>query len=160
MWMRFSQVLRASGCQCQSRNCPGFIPASSDTVESEGRQMKQCWITYIYRCYFVSLRFFRFILLISVPFRFRFFLGQTIFRFIFVSLRFFRLVSIISRSSMWNKWNHAFFSLPSERKFSLQFQFSLPKRKWGRTLVGRIIGGRKNCRSNREKGDALRVAVV
>ncbi len=26
-----------------------LIPASSDTVESEGRQMKQCWITYIKR---------------------------------------------------------------------------------------------------------------
>ncbi len=25
----------------------GSIPASSDTVESEGRQMQQCWITYI-----------------------------------------------------------------------------------------------------------------
>jgi hypothetical protein len=31
-------------------------------------------------------------------------------------------------------WNQAFFSLPSEMKFSLQFQISLPKRKWGRTL--------------------------
>ncbi len=25
----------------------GSIPASSDSVESEGREMKQCWITYI-----------------------------------------------------------------------------------------------------------------
>ncbi len=25
----------------------GSIPATSDTVESEGRQMKQCWIKYI-----------------------------------------------------------------------------------------------------------------
>jgi hypothetical protein len=25
----------------------GSIPASSDSVESEGRQMRQCWITYI-----------------------------------------------------------------------------------------------------------------
>ncbi len=25
----------------------GLIPASSDTVESEGRQMKQCWIKYM-----------------------------------------------------------------------------------------------------------------
>jgi hypothetical protein len=24
----------------------GTIPASSDTVESEGRQMKQCWISH------------------------------------------------------------------------------------------------------------------
>ena len=37
--------------------------------------------------------------------------------------------------SMWNMRNHAFFSLPSETKCSLQFQFSLPKRKRGRTLV-------------------------
>jgi hypothetical protein len=30
-------VIRASDCQCQSRNSPrGSIPASSDTVESEG----------------------------------------------------------------------------------------------------------------------------
>ncbi len=36
------------------------------------------------------------------------------------------------------KENHVksgFFSLPSKTKFSLQFQISLPKRKWGRTLV-------------------------
>jgi hypothetical protein len=50
------------------------------------------------RFFFVSLRFFRFILLISVCFRFRFFLGQAIFRFIFISLRFFRFFSLISRS--------------------------------------------------------------
>jgi hypothetical protein len=34
-WMRFSSVL-ASGCQWQSRNSPGSIPESSDSVESEG----------------------------------------------------------------------------------------------------------------------------
>ncbi len=28
----------------------GSIPASSDTVESEGRQMKQCWIKYFTNC--------------------------------------------------------------------------------------------------------------
>ncbi len=27
----------------------GSIPASSDTMESEGRQMKRCWISYIKR---------------------------------------------------------------------------------------------------------------
>ncbi len=27
----------------------GSIPASSDTVESEGRQMNQCWIQYVHR---------------------------------------------------------------------------------------------------------------
>ncbi len=43
--MRSSRVVRVSGCQWQSRNSP--IPASSDTVESQGRQMKQCRIKYI-----------------------------------------------------------------------------------------------------------------
>ena len=38
-------------------------------------------------------------------------------------------------ASKWIMWNQAFFSLPSETKFSLQFQISLPKRKWGRTLI-------------------------
>ena len=38
----YSRVVRASDSQCRSRNCPGFYPASFDTVESEGRQMKQC----------------------------------------------------------------------------------------------------------------------
>jgi hypothetical protein len=28
-------------------SCMGSIPASSDTVESEGWQMKQCWIKYL-----------------------------------------------------------------------------------------------------------------
>jgi hypothetical protein len=37
----YSRVVRAlSGCQ--NRTVLGSIPASSDTVESEGRQMKQC----------------------------------------------------------------------------------------------------------------------
>ncbi len=47
--MRSSRVVRASGCQWQSRNSRGVgsIPESSDTMEFEGRQMKQCWITYI-----------------------------------------------------------------------------------------------------------------
>ncbi len=34
--------------KCRSRNSPlGSIPTSFDTVESEGRQMKQCWIQHI-----------------------------------------------------------------------------------------------------------------
>jgi hypothetical protein len=48
-WMRSSLGVRASDCQCQRRNGPtvlGSIPASSDTVESEGRQMKPCEIQY------------------------------------------------------------------------------------------------------------------
>ncbi len=46
VWMWSSRVVRASDNQCRSHTCPGSIPASSDTVESEGRQMKQCWIQY------------------------------------------------------------------------------------------------------------------
>ncbi len=45
-WMRSRWVIRASDCQCRSRNSLGSITASSDTAESEGRQMKQCWIKY------------------------------------------------------------------------------------------------------------------
>jgi len=51
-WMRSSGVVRVSDSQCRGRNCPGFdpsIPASSDTVQSEWRQMKHCWISYIKR---------------------------------------------------------------------------------------------------------------
>ncbi len=46
-------------------------------------------------------------------------------------------------------WNQAFFSLPSETKFLLQFQISLPKRKRGRPPVGThrprtlCLGGQK-----------------
>ncbi len=78
---------------------------------------------------------------------FHFFLAFfTFFRLIFVSLRFFHLIFAYFNfvfasdfwcfASKWIMWNQAFFSLPSETKFSLQFQISLPKRKWGRTLVG------------------------
>ncbi len=44
--MRSSLVIRASDCQYRS-TVLGSIPASSDTVESERRQMKQVWIQYI-----------------------------------------------------------------------------------------------------------------
>jgi hypothetical protein len=44
LWMRCSGVARAPDSQCL-----GSIPASSGTMESEGRQMKQCWIKYIYK---------------------------------------------------------------------------------------------------------------
>jgi hypothetical protein len=46
--------------------------------------------------FFVLLRFFHFILLISDRFPLRFFLGQAIFQYIFISLRFFRFFSLIS----------------------------------------------------------------
>ncbi len=42
-WMGSSLVVRASDCQCRVETVLGSIPAeASDTVESEGRQMKQC----------------------------------------------------------------------------------------------------------------------
>jgi hypothetical protein len=42
MRMRSSQIVRASDSQCQSHaTVLGFIPASYDTVESEGRHMRQ-----------------------------------------------------------------------------------------------------------------------
>ncbi len=44
VWMRPSWVVRASDCQVAT--VLGSNPASSDTVKSEGRQMKQCWIKY------------------------------------------------------------------------------------------------------------------
>ncbi len=77
-------------------------------------------------------------------FALRFVLGQAIFRFIFVSLRFFRFFSrllhvrfrfrfLLFRFDV-KQAKSCFLSLPSETKFSLQFQFSLSKRKRGRTL--------------------------
>ncbi len=42
--MRSSLVVWTSDCQCTSCNGSGSIPASVGTVESEGRQMKQCWM--------------------------------------------------------------------------------------------------------------------
>ncbi len=45
--MRFNRVVRASDSKAEVAIVLGSIPASSDTVESEGRQMKQCWIQYI-----------------------------------------------------------------------------------------------------------------
>ncbi len=97
----------------------------------------------------ISLRFDLVILLPSeAKFKSIFSLFSPFFRFFslfFVSLRFFHLIfayfTFVFASdfwcfaSKWIMWNQAFFSLPSEAKFSLQFQISLPKRKWGRTLL-------------------------
>ncbi len=48
LWMRCCRVAKASDSLCRSCNCPGFNPSIlRHTVESEGRQMKQCWIKYI-----------------------------------------------------------------------------------------------------------------
>ncbi len=46
-WMRSTRVVRASDSQCRIvATVLAPIPASSDTVESEGRRMKQWWISY------------------------------------------------------------------------------------------------------------------
>ncbi len=34
--MRTSRMVIASDCKCQSTNCPGFDPSSSDPAESKG----------------------------------------------------------------------------------------------------------------------------
>ncbi len=47
LWMRSSQVVRASDCQCQSRNSPGFDPSILRHSGIWGAAMKQCGITYI-----------------------------------------------------------------------------------------------------------------
>ncbi len=150
--MRSSQVVRASGCQYQIRNCPRFGPSILQHSESEGRQMKQCWITHIKRknrkipplknSVPVSFRFdfFTSFWLFPLALASDFFLVKQFFRNIFVSLRFFAsfclfYVRFRFRFLLWNKRNHAFFSLPNETKFSLHFQFTLPKRERGRTLL-------------------------
>ncbi len=49
LWMRSSRVVRALTANAIVATVQGSIPATSDTVESEGRQTKQCWISYIRR---------------------------------------------------------------------------------------------------------------
>ncbi len=46
--MRFSRAVTVEHLAVDFKfaTVPCSIPATSDTVESEGRQMKQCWITY------------------------------------------------------------------------------------------------------------------
>ncbi len=45
--MRYSLVVERLTVNAEVATVLGSIPASSDTVESEGRQMKQCWKQYI-----------------------------------------------------------------------------------------------------------------
>jgi len=94
--------------------------------------------------FFVSLWFFRYIVLISRSFSLQNFSWSSNFSVLFRFASIFPLhfayfafdfaSDFCCFASTWNKWNHAFFSLPSETKLSLQFQFSLPQRKRGRTL--------------------------
>jgi hypothetical protein len=97
---------------------------------------------HIFALFFAFFRFFRFKFFASLFFAF-FTLNFSL-RLIFVSLRFFslnfrlfylrfRFRFLVFRMEV-NHVKSGFFSLPSETKFSLQFQISLPKRKWGRTL--------------------------
>jgi hypothetical protein len=44
-WMRSSQWLERLAANAVVATVLGSIPASSDSVESEGRQMEQCWIS-------------------------------------------------------------------------------------------------------------------
>ncbi len=47
LWMRSSLVVRRLAVNAKVATVMGSFLASSDTVESEGRQMKQYWITNI-----------------------------------------------------------------------------------------------------------------
>ncbi len=44
-----AELFRVSDCPFEVATVPGSIPASSYTVESEGQQMKQCWIKNIFK---------------------------------------------------------------------------------------------------------------
>ncbi len=149
MWMRSSQVVKASGWQCQSRNCPRFDPSilrHSKIAESEGRQMKQCWIMYIKRKNWKipplnkNSVLFRFASIFSLHFGyFRSFSlrifswSSKIFRFIFVSLRFFRFFPLISRSFSLQNFAVSlrcetseimpFFRFQTKRNFRFNFNF-------------------------------------
>jgi hypothetical protein len=111
-----------------------FLAFSNLCFEAKQSEAKFKSILRIFRFF---LTFFHFFSLFPLFF--------TVFCLIFVSLRFFHLIfayfTFVFASdfwcfaSKWIMWNQAFFSLPSETKFSLQFQISLPKRKWGRTLI-------------------------
>ncbi len=78
-------------------------------------------------CFFVFFRFF--CSLFSLNFCF----ASISLNFCLFYLRF-RFRFLVFRIEV-NHVKSGFFSLPSETKFSLQFQISLPKRKWGRTLI-------------------------
>ncbi len=84
-----------------------------------------------FRFFKIFFRFFSFFSLFSLNFRF-----ASIFHLIFAYFTFVFASDFWCFTSKWIMWNQAFFSLRSETKFSLQFQVSLPKRKWGRTLLG------------------------
>jgi molybdopterin/thiamine biosynthesis adenylyltransferase len=59
-WMRSSLVVRASDCQSEVATVLGSIPASSDTVKSEGFwiRVKVLLSYYMFNVYFSSFSFF------------------------------------------------------------------------------------------------------
>jgi len=79
--------------------------------------------------FFAFFAFFAFFYFFSLNFRFTSIFSLN-FRLFYLRFRFRFLVFHIEV----NHVKSGFFSLRSETKFSLQFQISLPKRKWGRTL--------------------------
>ncbi len=145
MWMRSSQVVRASCGQCKSRNCPRFDPSilrhseiwgtADEAVlnnvhykkKAEKFPLKKNSVLFhlasIFSLHFAYFRSF---------FRFRFFLGQAIFRFIFVSLRFFRFFSLIWRSfslqifavSLRCESSEIMFFFPFQAKWNFRFNFN------------------------------------
>ncbi len=49
-WCNLAERLERLTANAKCATVLGSIPASSDTVETEGRQMKQYWIKYITKC--------------------------------------------------------------------------------------------------------------
>ncbi len=136
LWWRSSRVVRTSDSQGNSS-----IPASSDTVESKWRKMKQCWIQYIGKkskkssCKFISssvlFRFASIFLLHFAYFPFIFasdffldmqFCGFFSFRFAFFVYFLCVFASDLCYfASMWNKRNHAFFRFQAKQNFRFNF---------------------------------------
>ncbi len=100
---------------------------SNFCFEAKQSEVKFTSIFSFFSLFSLFFAFFRFFCLIFVSLRF--------FRLIFAYFTFVFASDFWCFASKWIMWNQAFFSLPSETKFSLQFQISLPKRKWGRTLL-------------------------
>ncbi len=89
------------------------------------------FVFFHFFCFFFTFfAFFHFFCFFSLNFRFASIFSLNVCLF-YLRFRFRFLVFCIEV----NHVKSGFFSLPSKTKFSLQFQISLPKRKWGRTLI-------------------------
>jgi hypothetical protein len=100
--------------------------------------MKQCWILLILRFFFVSLRFllhhfayFPFVFASDFSFVGHFFSSFSLRLDFFASFPLVFASDFCHSASMWKKRNHAF--------LLLQFEFSLPKRKWEKKLRRRSL---------------------